>query len=209
MAGRVITIAQQKGGAGKTTVAAHLALAAHALGKRVALVDIDPQGSLSRWFQLREGQDSGLTLSTVTGWRGSAEVERLAREHDIVILDSPPHAQTDAKMAIRAGHLIVVPIQPSPLDFWATLPTLELAKAERRPLLLVLNRVPARSTLADEIIEQIRQLGAGLARTKLVSSGAFATSMATGRTVTETAPKGVAARQVMKLAGEVLDRVRG
>ena len=102
MPGMVITIAQQKGGAGKTTLAIHLALAWAAAGKSVAIVDIDPQASLSSWFKLRQQLGHGMTAveaQAVSGWRVAGEVERQARDHDIVLVDSPPHAQTEARIA--------------------------------------------------------------------------------------------------------------
>jgi chromosome partitioning protein len=213
MAGRVITIAQQKGGAGKTTLAVHLALAWHALGRHVTLIDIDPQGSLTRWFQLREqalGRGAaGVDLSTVTGWRAPAEIERQVRTSDFVIVDSPPHAQTDAKIAIRAAHLVVVPVQPSPLDIWATKATVDLAASENKKALLVLNRVPSRSIIAEEMAAAVAEIGADLAQARFGNRGSFAASMADGRTVGETAPGTVAAREAAKLAREILDLVRG
>src|SRR4051812_26909849 len=143
-AGRIFTVAQQKGGAGKTTLVAHLAASWSGLGRRVALIDIDPQASLTRWIEARRatrnGQDLGFTFSQVSGWRLSAEVERLAREHELVLIGSPPHANTEARIAIRAASLVLVPVQPSPMDLWATKPTLELAREERRPALLIVNR---------------------------------------------------------------------
>jgi len=82
MAGTVITIAQQKGGAGKTTLAAHLAIAWAGQGRNVALVDIDPQGSLAAWHALRTERlgdgKTGLDFAAITGWRTAAEVERRA-----------------------------------------------------------------------------------------------------------------------------------
>src|ERR1700733_10525186 len=146
MPARIITIAQQKGGAGKTTLAAHLALAWAASGRRVAVIDIDPQASLSSWFELRRKRRRStkpdIAVTAITGWRVATEVERQARDHDIVLVDSPPHAATEARMAVRAASLTLVPVQPSPMDLWATRATLELARAERVPALLVLNRVP-------------------------------------------------------------------
>src|SRR5512146_1696132 len=141
MTARVITVAQQKGGAGKTTVAAHLAVHWAAQGKRVALIDVDPQESLTAWYKAREkaanGADSNLDLRWVSGWRAATEVDRLKRDHDLILIDSPPHAETAAKVAIRAADLLVVPVQPSPMDLWATRPTLDLASGEKRPALLV------------------------------------------------------------------------
>jgi chromosome partitioning protein len=205
---RVITIAQQKGGAGKTTLAAQLALAWRGTGRRVALIDIDPQGSLARWYARREqtlgGPDAGFAFAAVTGWRATAEIERRLGEADLVIVDSPPHAETDAKTAIRAAHLVVVPLQPSPLDLWATGPTLALAAEARKPVLLVLNRVPARSAIADAMAVEAAAQGVRLATTRLGNRAGFAASMIAGRGIAETAPSSVAAREVAALAEEIL-----
>ena len=204
MAGRVITIAQQKGGAGKTTLAVNLGLIALDSGRRVALVDIDPQGSLTRWASLRPAAAAAVTVSSVTGWRAASEIERLAREHELVVVDSPPHAQTDAKTVIRAAHLVVVPVQPSPLDLWATGPTIELAKAERKRTVIVLNRVPSRSPIAEEMAAAVAELGAILAQAKLGNRSAYAAAMAAGLSIREAAPGTIGAREAAKLTREIL-----
>ncbi len=106
MPGKIFSVAQQKGGAGKTTLAAHLAIAFADLGKSVAVVDIDPQGSLSGWFAARgrrRDQRHGPTVVAVQGWRLQNEVRRLARDHDVVLVDSPPHADTEARIGIRTA----------------------------------------------------------------------------------------------------------
>jgi len=206
MAARVITIAQQKGGAGKTTLAVNLALTAQEFGQRVALVDIDPQGSLTRWFALRQKSSASapIEVSTVTGWRAANEIGRLSRLYDLIVVDSPPHAQTDAKVVIRAAHLVVVPVQPSPVDIWATKPTIDLAEAERKKAVLVLNRVPSRSPIAEEMAAAIAELGAWLAVAKLGNRSSFAASMASGQGVRETAPGTIGAREAAKLTREIL-----
>ncbi len=204
MAGRVITIAQQKGGAGKTTLAVNLALAAQELGLSVALVDIDPQGSLTRWSELRPASAAPVIVSSVTGWRAAGEIERLAREHELVVVDSPPHAQTDAKTVIRAANLVVIPVQPSPLDIWATGPTVDLAKAERRRLVLVLNRVPSRSPIAEDMTAAVAALGADLTQAKLGNRSSYAAAMAGGLGIRESAPGTIGAREAAKLTREIL-----
>ncbi|HWK45622.1 MAG TPA: ParA family partition ATPase [Stellaceae bacterium] len=212
MSGKVITVAQQKGGAGKTTLAAHLALAWSAAGYRVAAIDIDPQGSLSLWHGIRETAKgsgaTGLTLSTVTGWRTTGEVDRLKRDHDIVLIDSPPHAATDAKIAIRAAGLVVIPVQPSPLDVWASKPTLELAASEKVAVLLVLNRVPPRARLADDMAAALAEYGATIAKTRIGNRTALAASMAAGLSIDEMAANTPAAREVASLATEILRYAR-
>ncbi len=205
--GKVITVAQQKGGAGKTTLAAHLGIAAAASGLRVALVDVDQQGSLTQWFALRrEALDdaTGIVFSAVSGWRASSEIDRLKREFDLVIVDSPPHALTDTKIVVRAANLVIAPVQPSPLDLWATKPTIELAASEHRPIQLVLNRVPSRNDLVTEMSATAARLGAPLLQAKLGNRSSFAAAMAQGRCVTETAPGTVGAREVLKLSREIM-----
>ena len=129
----IITVAQQKGGAGKTMLAANLA-AAWAPTHRVALLDIDPQRSLKRWHALRTANPKApaIAFSDVSGWRLAAEIDRLQREADIIIIDTPPQIDADATRAIRAASLVLIPIQPSPPDLWAAEGTLILAAAERR-----------------------------------------------------------------------------
>ena len=157
----VITVAQQKGGTGKTTLAANIA-AALAPSQRVALLDIDPQKSLGRWHALRIArprQAVALTFSDTSGWRLPAELERLKRSHDVVLIDSPPHLDTDAQVAVRAADIVLVPIQPSLPDIWAAEGTLKLAADERRPAHLMFNRTPPISKLRDAIAADLAARG--------------------------------------------------
>lgn len=138
----VYTVAQQKGGAGKTMLAANLA-AALAGSRRVAVLDIDPQRSLTRWHAIRSARARAaapLTCHDVSGWRIATELDRLRRDHDVVLVDSPPQIDTEAKLAVRGADLVLVPVQPSPPDLWAAEATLKLAASERRPACIVFNR---------------------------------------------------------------------
>ncbi len=210
MAAKIITVAQQKGGAGKTTLTAHLAVAFTAARKKVAVVDIDPQQSLTMWYQMRERQlgdaGAGLLVSQIKGWRVRNEVDRLAREHEVVLIDSPPHAETEAKIAVRAADLVVVPVQPSPMDVWATRPTLELAAGEGAAVLLVLNRVPPRAKLTEEMLADIKGFGAGLAKAQIGNRVVFASALSEGRAVGEVQPSGKAAKEIAALAKEILKK---
>lgn len=213
MAGKVFTVAQQKGGAGKTTTTAHLAIAWMQLGRSVATVDIDPQGSLTRWHEVRcvatDGKP-GFTHLQINGWRTQAEVEKLARTHDVVVIDSPPHAQTEARIAVRAASLVIAPVQPSPMDLWAMQPTLELAAQEKRPLLMVLNRVPPRTNLADALAGEVAKLASPpavtLADAQIGNRTAYAGTLMTGMSVTETGKRTQAAVEMRALAQEILRR---
>ena len=211
MAGKVLTLAQQKGGAGKTTLAAQLAVAFVAGGRSIALVDIDPQGSLTRWFKLREaaGKAGPINFTAVTGWRAQATVDKLRAANDLVLVDSAPHAEIEAKIAVRIADLIVVPMQPSPLDLWATEPTLALARAEKRKALIVLNRDQTRMKLSEALAGPIAELGAAVAETTIGNRTAFAASMMAGLGVVETAPRTKAAVEMLALADEITRRLRG
>ncbi|MEC9347148.1 MAG: ParA family partition ATPase [Pseudomonadota bacterium] len=207
MAGKVIAIAQQKGGAGKTTLVAQLAVCFAGLGHSVAVVDIDPQQSLSTWHAVRHehlGGDGGITLRQVSGWRTGSEVERLRRDFGIVLVDSPPHGDTDAKIAVRSADRVLMPVQPGPMDYWAAKQSVALAEREKKDFLIVLNRVPARSRVADQIRGMIEQDGLAVAETTLGNRQAFAASLMLGLGVTEDQPKGTAAAEIRALAGEIL-----
>ncbi len=201
----VITVAQQKGGAGKTTIAAHLAVALTQKGYRVAVVDIDPQGSLTHWHRLREelfGEGyTGLYFTALSGWRVGSEVARLRRSYDIIIIDSPPHVETEARTAIRSADLILVPVQPSPTDLWATKATVDLAKAEGKAVRTIMNRVNPTSKIFDLIRAELSDV----ATTKLNNRVVFASALMEGRGVTEIAPASPAATEIKMLASEVLE----
>ncbi|MFM2041697.1 MAG: hypothetical protein RLY86_273 [Pseudomonadota bacterium] len=209
MAGRVVTIAQQKGGAGKTTLAIHLAMVWALAGRRVATVDIDPQGSLSEWHRTRvaAGADPAVEHVALSGWRVQREVERLAKDHDLVVIDSPPHAETEAKIAVRAAGLVVVPVQPSPMDLWATRPTLDLAKAEKRPVLLALNRVPSRGKLVDAVAAKAAELGVPVADATIGNRIGFAAAIIDGLTLMETERRSKGVEEIEALAAEIVARM--
>jgi chromosome partitioning protein len=201
----VITIAQQKGGAGKTMLAANLA-AAMAPDRRVCLLDIDPQRSLKRWHEIRGKQGRALpaiTFSDVSGWRLRAELEKLVKSHDALIVDTPPQVDTEAKLAIRSAHLVLVPLQPSPPDLWAAEGTVQLARTEKRPIRLVLNRAPAASKLRSMVERDAEAAGYDVLAQTLGNRAGFANAFAQGMGVVETAPKSVAAQEIMALLREI------
>lgn len=204
---KVITIAQQKGGAGKTTVASHLATAFAQRGKRTAIIDIDPQASLSTWHRIREekfGEGyTGLTSVVSTGWRLGGEISDLKDDHDIIIIDSPPHIEADARNAIRAADLIILPVQPSPTDLWATKATIELAAQENVPTKILLNRV-SNSKLAAAVYADLKKsMPQALLKTQIGNRVSFASSMLEGRTVMEAFAGSTGADEIKQLVTEV------
>ncbi len=207
---RVVTVAQQKGGAGKTTLVIQLATALAAGGRRVGLVDIDPQGSLTGWMRLREHRQREvpeLRFSMVGGWRVGVELDRLRREVDLIVVDTPPHTDMDAKAAIKGADLVLIPVQPSSLDIWASQGTVELAAKEKRKVALVLNRVPPRGRSVEEARQALAELGAPSLETQLGNRQAFVTSVGQGLGVVESEPRSISAEEVRLLAEDVARRI--
>ena len=207
MSATVLCVTQQKGGAGKTTLCAHLAVALAAGRRQVTVLDIDPQQSLATWFRKREelfGDDDGLDVEVVSDLRRSSQISKLARKRDIVLIDCPPHAGNEAKIAVRSADLVVVPVQPSPMDIWATRPTLNLAAREGKPVLMVLNRVPARANLTDEMMTEAKAYGVKVARTRVGNRVLFAGALNEGLTAGEMVPSGRAASEISRLTREIL-----
>jgi chromosome partitioning protein len=200
----VITVAQQKGGAGKTMLAANLG-AALASRRRVALLDIDPQRCLTRWHGLRATRPSlaPIGLSNLSGWRLAGELNRLRASHDVLLVDTPPQVDTDARLAVRAADLVLVPVQPSAPDLWAAEGTLTLAREENRPARIVLNRAPASGKLRAAIEAEIIRRQYPMVTAVLGNRIGFAGAFALGLGVTEAAPRSSAARELQAVLEEI------
>lgn len=206
MSAKIITIAQQKGGAGKTTVVAQLAVAYASQKKEVALVDIDPQASLTSWFAERKrtlAEDNRIVLSSVGGWRLKNELDRMKNDFDVILVDAPPHAKTEADIAIRYADLLVIPVQPSPMDVWATEPTFKQAKKEKTEAIALLNRIPPRGKLLEKIKEMLEEDDRPMLKSTLGNRVAFAASMIDGLGVLESDKRSLAATEIKALAKEI------
>lgn len=208
MAGRIITVAQQKGGSGKTTLTVNLAVALRRQGLRVAVLDTDPQGSLGRWFMERVdrmGDDEALEFTTSSAWGASYEAEKLKKRFDMVLIDTPPKIESDLRPALRVADLVLVPVASSQVDLWATEGVLDLAAREHRPVLIVLNRVRPNTRLGAEIAAGAAALGVEVARAQIAHRVAYAETLGQGSAVAETG-RGPAQAEIAALADEVMMR---
>ncbi|WP_333673579.1 ParA family partition ATPase [Elioraea tepidiphila] len=201
---RAIAIAGQKGGAGKTTLAVHLAVTAQASGLRVGVIDADPQGSASAWASARPAEASPLTVAALTGGdvRRGLEAAR-ADGLDLVVVDTPPHASAATASALPGVDLVLLPVRPSVLDLAALPAALALVDAAQVPALLVLSAVPARCAEEPEVRRALAEAGRAVAETTIHDRADFRRALATGRAVAETAPGSPAAREIRGLWREL------
>jgi chromosome partitioning protein len=206
--GKVVTVAQQKGGSGKTTLAVNLAVELHGRGLKVALLDTDPQGSLGRWFMARRAvmATEGMEFSTASAWGVGYECEKLKKIADLVIIDTPPKVDADLRPALREADLVLVPVSASMMDLWATDGVFDLIGREGRKAVIVLNRVKAGTRLGLQVADAAAAVG-GVAAATLGQRVVYAESLGEGRGAAET--RGPAKAEVRALADEVLALLKG
>ena len=212
MLSKVITIAQQKGGTGKTTLAVHLALAFikyHNL--KIAIIDTDPQGSLGQWFVIREEKklsNDNLTFKTASLWGAQYESKALKKDHDIVIIDTPPKIESDARPSIESADLVLIPVAASQVDFWATGAIVEIAKKANKKILIQINRANQRSKLISKTNDFIKSLNLSATKTIIGNRQIFASSMGEGKTAVEKQKKSNAVEEVKKLSEQILLEIK-
>ncbi len=206
--GKVIAFSNQKGGSGKSTLSANLAVLWSNSGYKVAVIDADPQKSLSYWLSERKkyygADDIGINFYSFEIRNLVEEVKKIKRKYDFIIIDSPPAITFETLQIIKASNGVFVPVQPSPLDLMATLPFLEIAREERKKPLIILNRVMPRAKLTDAMILRLRYSGAKIARSRISSKVIFAESFAVGRGVIDINVTSDAAKEIINVGNEII-----
>lgn len=213
--GRVIALLNQKGGAGKTTLATHLAGEFALQGLEVTLLDADPQGSATDWAhrRLQSGQKRLYGVFGLARDSLHQEAPQVALQADLVVIDGPPRVAAIARSALLAADLVLIPVQPSAYDVWASHEMVQLVTEARvfRPQLraaFVINRRvvgtvigrDAREALADQPFEALHS--------DVSQRIAFADSVAAGKLACEVAPGSRAAREIAALARDVRELLR-
>jgi chromosome partitioning protein len=203
---RILALASQKGGSGKTTLSGHLAVQAQRAGMGpVVLIDIDPQGSLAEWWNEREDDLPAFAHTTVA--RLSADLETLrAQGFKLAVIDTPPAITMAIQSVISVAELVVVPTRPSPHDLRAVGATVELCERAQKPLIFVVNAGTAKARITSEAAIALSQHGT-VAPITVHNRTDFASSMIDGRTVMDLDPKGKSAREIEALWGYIADRL--
>lgn len=201
---QTLALISQKGGAGKTTVALHLAVAFAKARLNTAVIDLDPQASAANWGDRRESE-----LPIVISAHASRLHHEMRRVEDagcqVLVLDTAPHSDHSALEAAKATDLILMPCRPAILDIEAISSTLDLMRAAGKPVYVVLNATTPQGREAEEAAEALDDLDVQICPVQLVNRVAFARSLISGHTAQEIEPKGKAAREVKRLH----DYIRG
>ena len=202
----IVSFLNQKGGVGKTTLAIHLATVLAERG-RVLLVDADPQGSALDWRAQRTA-DSGFPVVGLPKPTLHRDISALAENCDWVLVDGPPRVTALARSAVAASDLVLIPVQPSPFDLWASRDILDILEecSVVRPGLqarFVVNRLFARTRLGAEVRGVLAALPVAALHTAIRNRTEYAKAVREGRTAIETAPTSAAANDVRALADEI------
>ena len=208
---KIITVANSKGGAGKTTIATNLAVEFAHDGHRVLLVDADEQRSSMSFRRMREAQD----IKAMSITEPTIDVDLPAFDFDYIIVDVGGTDTDVFRSAILAADLVLIPTQPSQYDIWAaktTIDTLDLCRCRKDIIgLIVLNRVTPNSNISDDAAVALDSFKskAPLAKSRLASRVAFGESVNHGMGVSEYEPGSKATYEIQELYSEVLGILDG
>ncbi|MEM9311455.1 MAG: ParA family partition ATPase [Pseudomonadota bacterium] len=196
---KVIAIASQKGGSGKTTLAVHIATKAAQAGFESCVVDTDPQATAASWSDWR-GDFLPVVVTSPPARLARTITSAQKNGVDFVVIDTPPHADAAAREAIKAADLVLIPTKPRAFDLAALEPVADLVTYANTPAFVVLNSVPAGATvLAGEAQEAAKDIGLKISPVQLGDRAAFHRSSAKGETASESEPDGKAAKEIDKL----------
>lgn len=205
---KIVALAGQKGGAGKTTLSAFIAAEFHRRGLKTLLVDLDPQGTATTWGDVAAESSHDIPTTVGMGDNVKTALPRLAQDYDRVVLDCPPRAGKRTAGALMVADVVLLPCQPSAADLWALQESLELveqAQAIRDELKarVVLNAGLVSTTLSKDIIGALDDAGIERLGTVIHSRVDFKRALGEGQGVTVYAPKSKAATEIYRLVDEL------
>ena len=206
---RTIAMISRKGGAGKTNLAVHLAACAEGRGVPTGVVDLDPQGTATKWGLRRtEGFRTGAEVISAQPASLPKLLESARRAGaKLMILDTAPHADSLSVDAARASSFILIPCRPAIADLEAIPASADIARLAKRPFAVVLNAVGAQGSREAEARQELERLGLDLAPIALGQRVAYGDAMIPGEGVTEHRPGSQSAVEIEALFNWLMQRV--
>lgn len=208
----IISLLNQKGGVGKTTLAVHLATAFALRGKKVLLVDADPQASALDWAASRT-TDAQFPVVGMPKPVLHKELPKIHQDYDLIIIDGAPRVYDVARSAILASDIVLIPVQPSPYDVWAAKEIVELVKEvegfkENIKSVFMINRKIVNTAIGRDVVEALSEYDLPVLKSQVCQRVIFAESAGAGSTVLELASDNQGAKEITALANEVLELMK-
>jgi chromosome partitioning protein len=207
----IISVLNQKGGVGKTTLSIHISSTLALAGKSTLLIDADVQRSALDWAASREIEPIfnvvGISTNSI-----HKEVRLLEGKYDFIIIDGPPRVYDVAKSAIAASDIILIPVQPSPYDVWSAKEVVDLVGEVKETLSLyktikaafVINRRIPNAVIGRDVEEALQHYNLPVLKTHLYQRVIYAETAARGTSAIEEDPGSIAGREIKELVEEIL-----
>lgn len=207
----ILSVLNQKGGVGKTTLSVSIASALALNGKKVLLIDADAQRSALDWFNAREEEP----LFSVVGIPSNTlhkQIKLLKPDYDYIVIDGPPRVYDVAKACIASSDMVIIPIQPSPYDVWSAEEIVNLVKEvqdtlvgyKRVEMAFVINRKIANTLIGNDVEEALKKYDIPVVSTPICQRVAYAETVGRGTSPIEEDPDSVAGKEMKKLVEEVV-----
>ena len=203
----IIAILNPKGGSGKTTITTNLSRALHERGRKVLVVDSDPQGSARDWHAAQE--NNPLPLVALDRANNVKSLTDVAKAYDFVVIDGAAKLEDMIAATIKIADIVLIPVTPSPYDLWAATDLVEFVKARREitdgkpKASFIISRAIAGTKLGDEISGALAEHELHVFDTHIVQRQVYPQTASEGGTVFD-ARNADALREINALADEVL-----